>query len=333
MSDEWSKDLQERAKNLGIVPTMAQSDIDDIFSTPAPVAKKKTGIELLVNNSNINYDRLPMLEIVFDRFSRTNTTTLRNLLNDNVEVNLQHIQTKRFGQFKDGIPLPCIMVVVKAVEWDNYIILVIDPHLVYSLVDVLLGGRRGVSPMNIDGRGFSTLEKTLIERVVKNILEDLSNSFAPIANITFLYDRLETNPRFCEITRPQNAVLEAKLRIEMENRGGHLTMMIPYATLEPIREELLQQFMGEKFGRDSIWETHLKTELMNTDISLTAIMASRKSTLGQVMQWKVGSELMLDVSPKDSIVVNCGERPMFMGKMGRSKSNIAIKLDTIVKKG
>jgi len=30
--------------------------------------------------------------------------------------------------------------------------------------------------------------------------------------------------------------------------------LLPYATLEPVRELLLQQFMGEKFGGDSMAE-------------------------------------------------------------------------------
>ena len=37
----------------------------------------------------------------------------------------------------------------------------------------------------------------------------------------------------------------------MEDRGGRLELLLPYATLEPVRELLLQMFMGEKFGRDS----------------------------------------------------------------------------------
>jgi len=48
----------------------------------------------------------------------------------------------------------------------------------------------------------------------------------------------------------------------MEDRGGRLELLLPYATLEPVRELLLQQFMGEKFGRDSIWETHLAEETL-----------------------------------------------------------------------
>ena len=58
----------------------------------------------------------------------------------------------------------------------------------------------------------------------------------------------------------------------MEDRGGRIELLLPYATLEPIRKMLLQQFMGEKFGRDNIWEGHLATELWTTQLDVRAVL-------------------------------------------------------------
>ena len=63
-----------------------------------------------------------------------------------------------------------------------------------------------------------------------------------------------------------------KLRIDLEDRGGTIEFLIPYATLEPARDLLLQMFMGEKFGRDSIWENHLAREIWVTDVELEAVL-------------------------------------------------------------
>src|SRR3546814_20066941 len=96
-------------------------------------------------------------------------------------------------------------------------------------------------------------------------------AFEPLAPVNFSYDRIETNPRFATIARPANAAILARLRVDMEDRGGRLELMLPYATLEPVRELLLPMFMGEKFGRASIWEHHLATELWTTDDKNEAI--------------------------------------------------------------
>src|SRR3546814_1645509 len=104
--------------------------------------------------------------------------------------------------------------------------------------------------MRIEVRPYPTLECNLVERLVHVVLSDLSAAFDPLSPVNFRFDRLETNPRFATIVRPGNAAMLAKLRIDMEDRGGRLELLIPYATLEPVRELLLQMFMGEKFNSE-----------------------------------------------------------------------------------
>ena len=165
-----------------------------------------------------------------------------------------------------------MLAVFKAEEWDNYGLMVVDSAMIYSIVDVLLGGRRGTAAMRIEGRPYTTIERTLVERLIQVVLADLSASFDPLCPVTFRFERLEVNPRFATISRLSNAAVLARLRIDMEDRGGRLELLLPYATLEPVRELLLQQFMGEKFGRDSIWETHLAEELWNTEVELDVVL-------------------------------------------------------------
>ena len=116
--------------------------------------------------------------------------------------------------------------------------------MIYSIVDVLLGGRRGTAAMRIEGRPYTTIERTLVERLIHVVLADLSASFDPICPVTFRFERLEVNPRFAAISRLSNAAVLGRLRVDMEDRGGRLEMLLPYATLEPVRELLLQQFMA-----------------------------------------------------------------------------------------
>jgi flagellar motor switch protein FliM len=203
----------------------------------------------------------------------------------------------------------------------------IDSAMIYSIVDVLLGGRRGTAAMRIEGRPYTTIERNLVERMVHVVLSDLSAAFDPLSPVTFRFDRLETNPRFATISRPSNAAVLAKLRIDMEDRGGRLELLIPYATLEPVRELLLQMFMGEKFGRDSIWETHLAGELWMTDVQLSAELDQITLPLQDVLNWKIGTRIMLNATPDDSVELKCGDIPMFQGRMGRKGGSIAVRID------
>lgn len=313
----------------GNTRVLNQDEIDSLlgFDQGAGGDGDNSGIMALVNSALVNYERLPMLEIVFDRLVRMMSTSLRNFTSDNVEVSLDQISSVRFGDYLNSIPLPAMLSVFKAEEWDNYGLMVVDSALIYSIVDVLLGGRRGTAAMRIEGRPYTTIERNLVERMVHVVLSDLSAAFDPLSPVTFRFDRLETNPRFATIARPANAAVLVKLRIDMEDRGGRLELMVPYATLEPVRELLLQMFMGEKFGRDSIWETHLASELMVTDVDLSAVLDEITLTLHDVLNWRVGSRILLNATPDGVIELRCGDVGMFQGRMGRKGGHIAVRID------
>ncbi len=287
---------------------------------------EKSGIESILSSQLVSYERLPMLEVVFDRLVRLMSTSLRNFTSDNVEVNLDNIASIRFGDYLNSIPLPAMLSVFKAEEWDNFGLITVDSSLIYSIIDVLLGGRRGAAATRIEGRPYTTIERSLVERMVHVMLADLSAAFEPLSPVTFRFDRLETSPRFATISRPSNAAIVTRLRIDMEDRGGRLELLIPYATLEPVRELLLQMFMGEKFGRDSIWETHLAEELWMTEVDLEAVIDSQIMRLSEVFDLKVGSRIMLSATPDTDIILNCGDIPMYTGRMGRRGNKIAIQI-------
>ncbi|HYN39603.1 MAG TPA: flagellar motor switch protein FliM, partial [Rhodospirillales bacterium] len=222
-----------------------QDEIDSLlgFDESLGAASENAGIQAILNSALVSYERLPMLDVVFDRLVRLMSTSLRNFTSDNVEVSLDSVASVRFGDYLNGVPLPAILNVVKAEEWDNYGLITIDSALIYSIVDVLLGGRRGTAAMRIEGRPYTTIERSLVERLIHVVLGDLSAAFEPISAVNFRFERLETNPRFATISRPSNAAIVARLRIDMEDRGGRLELLLPYATLEPVRELLLQMFM------------------------------------------------------------------------------------------
>ncbi|GAB4371058.1 MAG: flagellar motor switch protein FliM [Kiloniellaceae bacterium] len=313
-----------------------QSEIDSLLGVAGAGGEEgeESGIQAILNSALVSYERLPMLEVVFDRLVRMMSTSLRNFTSDNVEVSLDNITSARFGDHMNSIPLPAMLSVFKAEEWDNYGLMTVDSALIYSIVDVLLGGRRGTAAMRIEGRPYTTIERNLVERMVHVVLADLSAAFDPLSPVTFRFDRLETNPRFATIARPANAVIVVTLRVDMEDRGGLIELLIPYATLEPVRELLLQMFMGEKFGRDSIWEGHLTAELWQTDITIDAVLDQVELPLGKVLEWIEGSQLELNATPNSKIELRCGDVPMFRGRMGRRGGHIAVQVsDKIVREG
>jgi flagellar motor switch protein FliM len=328
MAAEWAAASGEGDDGGGTARVLNQDEIDSLLGFDGDKnGADQSGIMALVNSALVNYERLPMLEVVFDRLVRVMSTSLRNFTSDNVDVSIDNITSVRFGDYLNSIPLPAMLSVFKAEEWDNYGLMVVDSAMIYSIVDVLLGGRRGTAAMRIEGRPYTTIERNLVERMVHVVMADLSSAFDPLSPVTFRFDRLETNPRFAALTRPSNAAVLVRLRVDMEDRGGRVEIVLPYATLEPVRELLLQMFMGEKFGRDSIWETHLGNELLGTDIDITSVLSETTVGLNDVLNWKPGSQVTFNMKKDDLVELRCGETPLFYGRMGQTGGHIAVRIE------
>ena len=134
--------LGDSAKG-GAERILSQDEIDSMlgFSLADVNLNDNSGIRAIIDSAMVSYERLPMLEIVFDRLVRLMTTSLRNFTSDNVEVSLDRITSVRFGDYLNSIPLPAVLAVFKAEEWDNFGLATVDSSLIYSIIDVLLGGR------------------------------------------------------------------------------------------------------------------------------------------------------------------------------------------------
>lgn len=318
--DVDAKSAVERALNQEEIDNLLGFRLDEINFAD------QNGLRAIIDSAMVSYERLPMLEIVFDRLVRLMTTSLRNFTSDNVEVSLDRITSVRFGEYLNSVPLPTILGVIKAKEWDNFGLFSVESSLIYAMIDVLLGGRRGAHTVRVDGRPYTTIETGLVKRMMELVLSDAEQAFRPVSPVSFDIDRIETNPKFAAISRPTNAAILVRLRIDMEDRGGCVEILLPYATIEPIRELLLQNFMGDKFGRDPIWEGHLATEIWHAKIEVDAVLYEDQMPLRQIMNLEVGDTLMLDVRPETLVKVRCGDAVLSEGTMGRIGDRVAVKV-------
>jgi flagellar motor switch protein FliM len=333
LAGQWAQMIEDGGTYVqptkgGAERILNQEEIDSLlgFSLTDTTLNENSGIRAIIDSAMVSYERLPMLEIVFDRLVRLMTTSLRNFTSDNVEVSLDRITSVRFGDYLNSIPLPAVLSVFKAEEWDNYGLVTIDSSLIYSMIDVLLGGRRGQAAIRIEGRPYTTIETSLVKRMIEVVLADAEQAFRPLSPVKFNIDRLETNPRFAAISRPANAAILVRLRIDMEDRGGTIELLLPYATIEPIRDVLLQMFMGEKFGRDPIWEGHLATEIGQAEMAVDAVLYEAKLPLRQLMSLNVGDTLTLELKPDALVTVRCGQVTLTEGRMGRVGDRVAVRI-------
>lgn len=282
----------------------------------------------IISSGLSHYERLPMLEVVFDRMVRLLSTSLRTFTFEVVEVKLESVQSTRFNDYMKNASIPSIFSVFQSRDWGNQGMILLDNDLIYVMIDLLLGGRKGVAPIRTDDRTFTTIECNLLSRLTDVLLYDLEIAFKPVAHVKFEKDRIETNHLFANITKASNAVIVARVQVEVNERSGYFEIIIPYAMVEPIRTALLQNFTGDTSGEDNLWGEHMTTQLLDTEIEVFAHIESMEYPLHDVLKWGVGTNILLDTQPENPVLVSCGDYPLFWGKMGQKASNIAIKIES-----
>src|ERR1700758_1670598 len=188
MALQWAAMVEDGSRDFGGGKNggervLSQEEIDNLLGFTAGEVNldDNSGIRAIIDSAMVSYERLPMLEIVFDRLVRLMTTSLRNFTSDNVEVSLDRITSVRFGDYLNSIPLPAILAVFKAEQGDEFGLLALASNLIYSIVDVLLGGRPGSRAMRIEGRPYTTIERSLVQRMIEVIMQDMRAAFEPLA--------------------------------------------------------------------------------------------------------------------------------------------------------
>lgn len=305
---------------------LGQSEIDDLFGISMDEAPPNEGIHALLSGQYVRHRRLPVLEACFDRLVQSLSKSFRSLTSGDLELSLVDSSSVRFGSYIEEVPLPALISVFKVAEWNDYGLINVDSTLIYAIIDVMLGGRRAASPAAIEMRSFTAIETKLIERMILLILEEMTEAFKELTKVTFQLERMESNPSLVDIASPSNVAFLFAIDVNMGDRGGRIEILIPYATLEPMRDLLEQMYTGEKFGHDSLWESHLTGQMLQTDVELEVIFGEQMMPLGLMLSLEVGSTVILRKKPQDLVTLRCGNASLMNAQVGRIGDNIAVQV-------
>jgi flagellar motor switch protein FliM len=278
----------------------------------------------LANQDRIIRGRMPVLEIINDRFARLATNTLANVMRKRVDVNPISIDMSKFGDFMRSLPVPTSINIFKLDPLRGNAILVVDSRLVFALVENFFGGS-GSQP-KVEGRDFTPIEQAIVDRVVKIALASMEDSWRPVHEVHIEMVRSEINPQFAAIVPPSDVVIVVTFEVELENAIGSLIACLPYATIEPIRSKLYASFQTERLEIDHAWIGRFRERLMETPVEVVVRLGKAKITGRQLLNMDVGDILLLDTDVDDYLEAEVQGIKKFLVAPGQVKSNKAFQV-------
>lgn len=299
------------------------------FDFESAASVDRSGLRALVDSALVSHRRLPMLDVIFDRASRLMTTSLRQLVDENVEIALDDVASTRFADFQQSLSVPSVIGVARASALDGHALVAADSAFLLAVVDGLLGGRRGGDGLDAAERGFTAIELSIAHRVFEALIDNLSEAFRPVMEGGFELQRIETTPRFAAIAQGASVCALAKFRVRFDGSVARAAVLIPHATLEPVRRSLEQAFVTEAKAAERAWRTSLKREIGAANIELDVVVAEEMMPLKRLAALGVGETLAFRRPSRGFAELRAGGVRLGHARVGKSGDAVAVKIEAL----
>ncbi len=266
--------------------------------------------------------KMPAMEAINDAFLRLIRTSLSNTLRKIIDITSVPLELERFGAFVRTLPVPSSLQIFKMDPFRGHALLVMEPKLVFTLVENFLGGT-GTRNVRIEGRDFTPIEQRLIQRVVTTLLADMEKAWASIHPIKVKYVRSEINPQFAKICEPENVVVINRYEVDMDRPIGSIATCIPMSNLESVKQKLFSTFQREKSEEDIITQQVLVENINSYGIDMSIELGSATLNAGEIMGLGVGDILQLDQRTDELLPAYAAGRKKYLGTPGIHRGNKA----------
>jgi flagellar motor switch protein FliM len=283
----------------------------------------------LTSQDRIFRGRMPTMEMTNAKFARMFRTTLSSLLRKVTSVSSVSIDMMKFGEFLKTIPVPTSMHLFKLEPLRGSGLMIVESKIIFMLVDIIFGGT-GKSAFKIEGREFTAIESNIIKKVVLSALGDIEKAWQQLVELKIAYQRSEINPQFAQLVSPTDVVVVSNFEIEVEYSSGIISLCIPYATLEPIRDKLQAGYQSEQMEVDKTWTNRFKASLFSSKVDIAANLGKMEIHTGEVVNLKRGDVIMLDRYVTDPLDIYVEGVLKFRGKPVTYKGNQAIQISHVI---
>ena len=283
--------------------------------------------ETMIRQARESFRRLPTLEIIIDRLLLALVPDLKSYCTVAPEIELTSLEYMPYEDAMESIQSPSLIAIANAESWGSQIACVVEPDLLFSVLEIMLGGRRATS-QEWKPRGLTAIEQKLGRRLAELSLKGLAHCLHDVSPVQFDIQSLESNPRSVMLAAPRTATVLVRMHLQFEDRSGHMALVLPYGTLDEVSAQLAQPFLGGRSPTDSNARKDMNSQISSTTVTITGVLQEVTIPLHEVLEWKPGQVIDLGMTVDTPVVGMVNAQPMFQAAFGQ-RSNGALALRVI----
>jgi len=285
----------------------------------------------LTNQDRVIRGRMPILEIIYERFIRSFRVSLSNSLRKISTISMISTDLLKFGEFVNTLPIPSCMCIMRYNELRGPALLVFESKLAYAIIDSYFGGTD--RPFTkIEGKEFTQIELSFMKKVMDMAIADLEEAWAPVHRIDIQYLRTEINPQFVGVVPPSDVIIVTTLEVEFEAASGTIMIVVPYSTIEPIKQKLSSSFQTDNDMADSIWTSAMNQHIHEAIATVVVKLGEAEMTVGDLVTLEKGDIIPLnqEASGEVSLTIEGVEKMKCL--IGTYKGNRAVQISKMAGK-
>lgn len=279
----------------------------------------------LTNQDRVIRGRMPILEIIYERFIRQFRVSLSNSLRKISTISMISTDLLKFGEFVNTLPIPSCMCIMRFNELRGPALIVFESKLAYAIIDSYFGGTD--RPFTkIEGKEFTSIELSFMRRVMDMAISDLEDAWAPVHRIDAQYSRTEINPQFVGVVPPSDVIITTTFEVEFESASGTIMVVIPYSTIEPIKQKLSSSFQADNDVVDTLWTRSMHEHVQSAEATAIVKLGETDMSIGDLIGLQVGDVIPLSQEVSGELDLEIEDSKKLKCLIGVYKGNRAVQV-------
>jgi len=279
----------------------------------------------LTNQDRVIRGKMPTLDLIYERFVRLFRMSLSNSLRKIASISIISTDLLKFGEFVNTLPIPSCVGILRSETLRGNALLVFESKLAYALIDSYFGGTDRPYTKS-EGKEFTRIELMIMNKVLQLGVSDLEEAWAPVHKIGLMHLRTETNPQFVGVVPLSDVIISTTFEVELENASGTITLVIPYSTIEPIKNKLNSSFQSDSDRTDKIWIQNLETHMEQVEANCTVNLGETSITVADLVNLNIGDIIPLNQDCDGELMLKVEGVPKYKCFFGVSRGMRAIQV-------
>ena len=310
-----------------LLNAVAEGSLDTNSSSGSVKKDEKKDVQTydLTNQDRVIRGKMPTLDLIYERFVRLFRMSLSNSLRKIASISIISTDLLKFGEFVNTLPIPSCVGILRSESLRGPALLVFESKLAYALIDSYFGGTDRPYTKS-DGKEFTRIELMIMNKVMQLSIADLEEAWAPVHKIGLMHLRTETNPQFVGVVPLSDVIISTTFEVELENASGTIALVIPYSTIESIKNKLNSSFQSDSDRADRVWIENLETHMEAVNANVSVNLGETQITVGDLVNLNIGDIIPLSQDCDGELMLNVEGVPKFKCFFGVSRGTRAVQV-------